>query len=165
MINAHLRFTIICLVVLLSEKFTSANEPHTCAQVHGELIHANEKVKIPQSCYLGLNASNCTKLEGYERGGASFCPNICSRKNTINSLNGQKMRQNKIVRCGSVSTDVRSPISRCPFLSLSLPFEHTTLTTQNNINASCFNVFDNFAYMYIFSVHIYFFPHIYKVHR
>lgn len=105
----HFPITFILFSIIKNENFTVVAEVKTCGQVYGELIYSTEPVRIPQDCYVGLNASNCTTIQNFEKEkyrGGSFCPTICSRKNTIDALSGQKMRKKKTIKCGAVSQNV-----------------------------------------------------------
>jgi hypothetical protein len=97
------RFSILIIIISTLQghgpHFVFAGK-YTCGEIQGELIYANEKLTVPDTCFRGFNASNCTIIEGYDK--SPLCTNVCSQKKTIDSLHGQKMRKRRITKCGSV---------------------------------------------------------------
>jgi hypothetical protein len=82
----------------------------TCAFIDGEIRFFKDPPQLPTTCFSGFNLSDsCDAVEGFER--VPRCTEICSRKMTINGVNGQKLR---LLQGSSCVT--RNQVGDCPRL-------------------------------------------------
>jgi hypothetical protein len=102
----------------------------TCGIIDGEIIHFTQPERVPDSCFMGFNHSSCTTVEGANEVGkpdwthkhfhkAPLCSQICSKANTIQTINGDKMRIRRYLECAATNNEVCFECSMF-FLSLSL---------------------------------------------
>ena len=71
----------------------------TCDWIDGEIRHYDDPQRLPDQCFTGLNATNCTYTENVDK--PPLCARVCSGKPTLNGINGQKIRRRRKVTCGA----------------------------------------------------------------